>query len=188
MIAIVILIFVFLTFGICNFSKKSFGLCLPLSLILIPVLLFISQFIFRTFYVGYTLIILLSLIGLGLTIYKLFKKDKEFLKNIFSNGFFAFLILFILVYITDFGKQFSTWDELAHWGEMVKEMMRLDKFYTVKESLLIWHKDYPPLISLFEMFWCKISNYSEQIMNISLHTFMLGLIIPYLTEKLYYYL
>ena len=50
MLVIVLLILVFLTFGICNFSKKSFGLCLPSSLILIPVLLFISQFIFKTFY------------------------------------------------------------------------------------------------------------------------------------------
>lgn len=181
---LVVLIIIFLTFGICNFSKKSFGLCLPISLISIPIILYFSQFIFRTFYVGYALIILLSLIGLFLTVYKIIKKDKEFLKNSFSNGLFAFIIIFILVCITDYGKQFSTWDELAHWGEMVKEMIRLDKFYAVKESLLVWHKDYPPFISLFEMFWCKILNYSEPIMNISLHTFMLGFIIPYLTEKL----
>lgn len=181
---LVILIIIFLTFGICIFSKKSFGLCLPLSLISIPILLYLSQFIFNTFHIGCILIILLSLIGLFLTIYKLFKKDKDFLKNIFSNGLFSFLIIFLLVYITDYGKQFSVWDELAHWGEMVKEMLRLDKFYTVNDSLLIWHKDYPPFISLFELFWCQILNYSEEIMNISLHTFMLGLVIPYLTEKL----
>ncbi len=179
----VILVLIFLTFGLIFMLKKSFGKLLPLSLMIIPLILYISQFIFHTFKIGIYLILILSLLGLIGTIYKLIKKDVNFRQNIFSAGFWTFLIICFLIYLTDFGQQFSLWDELAHWGMMVKEMLRLDNFYAVVESQMVWHKDYPPFISLFQYFWCRILGYSEQTMNISLHVYMFSLIVPYLVDK-----
>ncbi len=181
---VVLVILILLTFGVSYFSKKSFGKCLPITLMSIPFVLYVSQFAFHSFHVGMWCILLLSVLGLGLTIYKIVKKDKEFIANIFSKGFFAFLLIFVAIYITDFEQQFSVWDELAHWGEMVKEMLRLDRFYSDGASLMIWHKDYPPFISLFEYFWCNILSYSEQTMNIALHCYMFGIFVPYVVDHL----
>ena len=181
---LVIIILLFLTFFFSFVFNKSFGKVLPISFISIPLILYLSQFIFKTFKIGTIVIIILSIIGLIITAYKIIKKDKLFLKNIFSKGFYSFIIILIFLYITDYKQQFSTWDELAHWGVMVKEMLRLDKFYSVFESVMVWHKDYPPFISLFEYFWCRILGYSEQTMYLSIHVYLFGLIIPYMVDKL----
>lgn len=62
---------------------------------------------------------------------------------------------------------------------MVREMLRLDSFYCVEESTLSVHKDYPPLISLWEMLWCNISGgYSEANLIKSLHIFELCMLLP----------
>lgn len=181
---VVILILLFLTFLLSFYFKKTFGKVLPISLMLIPLILYCSQFLFNTFKIGIYIIILLSIGGVGITIYKLIKKDKDFFKSIFSKGFFAFLLVLIFLYITDLENQFCAWDELAHWGVMVKEMLRLDKFYAIAEANMVWHKDYPPFLSLFEYFWAYILGYSEQTMQFSLHTYLFGMIVPFLVDKI----
>ena len=181
---VVIILILLCTFFMCSLLKKSFGKSLPITLMFIPTTLYLSQFIFKTFAVGMWINVLASFLGLGTLLYKMFKKDTTYLKNIFSKGFFAFLLVFVLLFITDYQQQFSAWDELAHWGVMVKEMLRLDNFYAVKEALMVWHKDYPPFMSLFEYFWCKILGYSEQNMYLSLHVYMFGLVVPYFVDKL----
>ncbi len=181
---LVVLIILFLTFGVCLVSKKTFGSALSFSLMIIPIILFLSQMIFETFKVGLYLIYGLAVIGFGITIYKIIKRDKNFLKNIFSKGFFAFIIIVVLIFIIDYHKHFWEFDEIAHWGEMVREMTRIDKFYSVKESLLVWHKDYPPFLSLFELLWCSVLKYSEETVSIAFHVYMFGIICPYLVDKI----
>ena len=73
---------------------------------------------------------------------------------------------------------FSNWDEFSHWGKMVKEMFRLDSFYSTKLSNLMVHKDYPPIIQIYELLWVKLSNsYSETILIKSIHFLELSLLI-----------
>lgn len=172
-----LLYFLLFTLSLVVLTKKTFGKCFPLSIFISAFILFFSQFIFKTFIIGYYINIIFSLLGVILLIFKPATR-KKIKDNYFSNGFFAFIILYIFVYIFDLKRSFSHWDEFSHWGVMVKEMIRLDKFYSIDSSTLMAHKDYPPILQIFEMFYCKLSGgYNEAYLIRSIHLFSLSLIV-----------
>ena len=147
--------FLFLTAFLVCLTKRSFGKCLVLGMMLSAFLLFFSQLIFGTFMVGFVIGVICAVAAIPLGVIK--RKDfSKFKELYFTSGFVVFLVLYIVVYIYDLNRGFSRWDELSHWGMMVKEMVRLDKFYFAKESNLLVHKDYPPIMGLFETFWLKL--------------------------------
>lgn len=169
-------------------SKKSFGKCLPLSFMINAFIYFISQIVFHTFKIGFLINVFLALLFIGLVIWmKIKKKSVELNKlkdNYFTNGMIAFLVIFICVYIFDLNRTFSVWDEWSHWGVMIKEMFRLDKFYSINASTLMVHKDYPPITQLFELFYSQISGgYNETFLIRAIHLFSFSLFIPAISEK-----
>jgi len=167
-------------------TKKSFGKVLPLTMMLSSLTLFLTQVLFHTFFIGFIVNIFLAIVPIiYIIISKHKKKDlKEFKSNCLTPGLYAFIFIYIGVFIFDFNRHFTVWDEYSHWGVMVKEMLRLDKFYSVNASTLMVHKDYPPIISIFEMFYCKlIGAYKEPYLITSLHLFSLSFFIPALSEK-----
>lgn len=168
-------------------TKKTFGKCLPITLMLSTFSLYFSQFIFKTFNVGIIIDLIFSLIFIVLLIKsrKNAKLMAEYKKNLFTNGFYAFLTMYILVFILDFNRTLSMWDEKSHWGVMIKEMLRLDNFYSIKSSTLLVHKDYPPLLQIFELFWTKLSlSYKEAYLIRALHVFEFSLFIPAIAENI----
>ena len=167
-------------------TKKSFGKVLPLTIMISSFTLFFSQVLFSTFLVGFVVNILLALFSIGyIIITKYKKKDLTQLKNNFlTKGFYAFILIYIAIFIFDLNRSFTVWDEYSHWGVMVKEMFRLDKFYSVSASTLMAHKDYPPIISIFELFYCKlIGNYREPYLIRALHLLSLSFFIPAICEE-----
>ena len=185
-------IFVVVVFLLINLStviifKKRFGETLIFSLLIPPMLLYFSQFIFKTFWVGY----IISLIYGGLSIAYLIKnknnkKELSEIKKLYvTNGLYSFIVLCLFLLVFDFNRTFSHWDEWSHWGEMLKEMLRLDKFYSVSDSVLQVHKDYPPLLQLFELYIIKLcGSYNESYAIFSLHLIELSMFIPFLSEKI----
>ncbi|MDO4526531.1 MAG: hypothetical protein Q4B87_00345 [Candidatus Saccharibacteria bacterium] len=182
--AIPILYFMAITATLVFLTKKSFGKCLPLGMILSAFLLFFSQLMFNTFTVGFVIGIICAVAAIPLAIFKR-KELSEFKKLYFTSGFVVFLVIYVLVYIYDLNRGFTMWDELSHWGMMVKEMVRLDRFYSIDASNLMVHKDYPPIMQLFELFWVKLcGGFSEPYVERALHTFELSLIVPFVAEKI----
>ena len=167
-------------------SKKTFGKCLPLTMMVTAFTYFFSQILFKTFKVGYVINLLFAVTFIVILIYsKATKKDQGQLKNnFFTKGFYSFLLMYLCVYIFDLKRSFSVWDEFSHWGVMIKEMFRLDKFYSTQLSTLMVHKDYPPIIQLFEMFFSKLSGgYSEYSIIKSIHLLSCVLFIPSFCEN-----
>lgn len=163
--------------------KKKFGYLLPISFMITAFSLFFSQFIFHTFKIGFYMNLILALIFPFLFLYY-FIKDKKNMQYYFTKGFYAFIILYLSVYLLDYYRTFSVWDEFSHWGVMVKEMFRLDKFYSVASSTLLVHKDYPPIIQIFELFWCKLcGHYEERFVIKALHLFNFALLLPIFEKK-----
>lgn len=165
-------------------TKRSFGKCLPLSMMLSAFLLFFSQLIFGTFNVGFIVGVIFAFASIVLgIIYR--RRWNEYKKLLFTSGFIVFLTVYVLVFIYDLARGFSVWDEFSHWGMMLKEMTRLDKFYYVETSNLMVHKDYPPIMQLFELFWIKLcgGEFNETFALRALHTFELTLFVPFVTEK-----
>lgn len=165
--------------------NKSFGKCIPITLIISTFTLYISQFLFKTFNIGVIINLLFPFIFLLLIFIKRKKENVQvFYKNFFSNGFYIFLVIYICIYIFDFYRVFTKWDEFSHWGVMVKEMYRLDRFYSVKQSTLMVHKDYPPIIQLFEFFYSKLcGGYKEAYLERAIHLLNLSFFIPLFSEK-----
>ena len=108
------------------------------------------------------------------------RKSKTILKkihnNFITNSFYFFIIVLIFFSIFDFNRVYTHWDEFSHWGEMLKEMIRTDKFYSSSLSVLQVHKDYPPIIQLFELFIIKLfGSYKECYAIFALHLLELSL-------------
>lgn len=116
-------------------------------------------------------------------IYALLKRTKSFFEFIFKidlivNIAIIGLIGYFIIYINK-ERFFYQYDEFAHWGLMIKEMLRLDQFYSVKASNLISHKDYPPIIVLYEYLWVQIiRSYRESYVYQGLQFLGVILILP----------
>lgn len=183
-------IFILLFFLIFNgfivyISKHKFSECLPFTFILSSLIMFISVLLFNTFNIGFVIniIICISLIILLILKRNNNKIINDFKKNYFDIGLLAFIIIFILLVIYDHNKSLSMWDEYSHWGKMVKEMLRLDNLYSVSESNLLVHKDYPPIIPIYELLITKLfGKYQESLLITSIHLFEVSLFIPILSN------
>jgi len=161
-------------------TKKDFGKCIPLTLMSCGFVMYFSQMIFNTFNVG-----LYLLIGAAIISLIIYRGEKRSISDTLNGyGFIAFAVIYLLILLFDFERRFVSWDELGHWGMMVKEMLRLDKFYCVDECNMLRHRDYPPFISCFQLLWCKITGgYSEMGVTMSIHLLEFSLLIPCLFQK-----
>jgi len=157
-------------------TKRKFETMLPLTFIGGAFLLYIFGFVNHISY-GYYSSWLFIIVFFILLIKK--KNKKEFVNNYFTVGFIVFIIFIILIFIKNMYTGFTYCDEFMHWGPMVKEMFRLDKFYLVGESQLLVHKDYPPFFALVELLFCRFGNcFKENYLYIGLESFSLSLFIP----------
>lgn len=115
---------------------------------------------------------------------RLSAKLKAFASNYFTFGFFLFIVLYCLVYALDLYRSFTIWDEFSHWGVMVKEMLRLDTFYSDPASSLSIHKDYPPILCIFQYLYCQLigGSYEEAYLYRAVHLFMFSLFLLPIAE------
>lgn len=181
-----LLYFICFTGTLVIISKKRFSKCLPLSFMLSTFTLFFSQVMFKTFNVGMIGNIIVAIIFPIVCIIKKIRRDSliQIKKLMLNNGLYIFILLYIGIYIFDFSREFSVWDEFSHWGVMVKEMFRLDSFYSINASTLLVHKDYPPIISIYELFFAKLSGgYNETYLVRGLHLFEFSLLIPFISKE-----
>ena len=161
-------------------SKKRFGETIPITIIISVLLYYFCQFLFKTFTIGWILLLVISAAGYILLI--LIKDNR---KRFFSSGLCVFLIICCMASVWNYHRDFMDFDEFWHWGMMVKESIRLDRFYCVEESRMVIHKDYPPFLPILEMIWVKAAgHYSEGIITTAVHVLILSCICPPLAEKL----
>ncbi|MBR1414177.1 MAG: hypothetical protein IJ574_05890 [Bacilli bacterium] len=181
-----ILYFLFFTISLVVITKKSFGKCLPLSVFISSFIMFFSVILFKTFNIGFWINVLLALSFIIIIPFYIWKKTikLEEIKNlVFTKGFYAYIICSIAVFVYDYNRGFTGWDEFSHWGVMIKEMLRLDSLYSVKSSTLLVHKDYPPIVQIYELLFVKLSGgFSEERLISSIHLLEMMLFIPAICE------
>ena len=164
-------------------NKKSFGISLPATLTGTVLLTYFSQLLFHTFNIGIYVCLAAAVSAVILLILR--RKDRDFISRCFSEGFFVFLAICLFFLVMDYGRWLSEWDEYSHWGKMVKEMFRLDRFYSEPQSNLLVHKDYPPFAVIFEMLWCRFSGgYSAGGATMALHILGFSMVLPLALEQL----
>ncbi len=165
-------------------SKRRFEEVLPLSLMIGMLIIFVFAY-FDNIKLGFYLTLLVATAFPVIIIFRLIKQKKInlILGNLFTPAFFIFIIIYTLIFFLNYNRGFTVWDEISHWGPMVKEMLRLDKLYSVPESALAVHKDYPPIVPIFEYLWCKLSGgFREAYVYRSLQTLSLSLFFPALCK------
>ena len=173
------LLYIFCTAGMfALLLHKKIEDVLPLSLMSMSLVLFLGGFIDlrlglgSIFLFAFLFPVLIVLIKFGKIKFLSFSFNQ-----ILTPAFLIYLLLYSFIYILNLNRGFLAWDEVSHWGPMVKEMIRLNHFYSVNESALLVHKDYPPIISIFEYLWCKLcGGYKECYLYRSLQTLSLSLL------------
>ena len=169
-------------FTTCILLKNKFGNCLPITFMGNIIVVYLSQLFFGSFNPGFIILIVYALLSIFLII---LNKDKNNItKYLITNGFISFVIFYILSFIICYKKRYIEYDEVMHWGVMVKEMIRTGKFYSDNISTMMYHKDYPPFVSLFQLIWCNLTlGYSEWAPTMALHTFIFSLALHHLFEN-----
>lgn len=163
--------------------KKKFGFVCTITFLLGSLILYLFGFINRIrwgFYLTWIFVFLFFLVLLKWIIKKENEKLNEFRNNYLTLGLFAFVILCLYSFVLFKKQGFTYCDEFTHWGPMVIATIKANGFYAVPDSLLTFHKDYPPLFSLLEVLWCGFDkfNYSETYCYIALSTFMFSGFLP----------
>lgn len=178
-----VLIFGIVNLGCVAISKEKYGVTLPLTLMISSFIVYASQWAFSSFRPGYLIIVAMAIFSLILTIVK--RNDKTFQSDIKSSGLLTYLMVCLVFLFIDLGRYVTSWDEVMTWSKMVKEMMRIDSFYSAETSLFWGHKEYPPIVPIFEMIWCKFSGgFSESGETMALHVLMLSFISPWMVDTL----
>lgn len=160
--------------------KKKFEEVLPVYFLFVITILYFCGLV-SNLLIGVYISIIFSVLGMLLFTYSVIRKGsrKNTIQLIITPGFIAFILLLVFVYIINISRFFTVWDEFSHWGVIIKEMVRLDKFHSVPESILGVHKDYPPAIQLFQYFWIKITgSYTEPGTYRAIQIFTLCLFLP----------
>ena len=161
-----------------NYIKQTnYGKSLPLIFTSSVLVLYLSQIIFKSFLIGFYLLLILALLGLYLLIKNI--KNKDFLNRYLTNGFYLFIIIFMVLALYNYKREFNVYDEFSHWGHFVKSMYYNNEFYSF-DSISFAHKEYPPFFSLFELLWCYLSNsFNEAIITLSIHVFEVSTLFVY---------
>ena len=162
-------------------TKRKFENVIPFSYIFGVLILYLFAY-FNQLRLGYYVSLIIGLLSIIYIVYKSIK-DVEFRDNFKSNyltiGFVTYCILLIYAFILYHNKGFEACDEFMHWGTMVRETFRLNGFYSLPESILRTHKDYPPFFCLLETLWCLFAgSYKEPYLYMGLVSFMWSLFMP----------
>ena len=175
------LLLVFMNLMPCILFQQKAGKTFPVTFIITGLLMMLSRFIFGTFKAAYYIYYVTAIAGIALAIF--YKDRKKNLQLILSTGFIAYCFIIFFLIWADTNHVLSVWDELQHWGKMVKDMIRIDDFYSSPLSTLPTNLDYPPFISCFQMFWVTLAGgYTEMNIAVGFHTFLFTLIIPVLLD------
>lgn len=179
------LLFIICSAGTLIFvTKRSFGEVLPVSLIFSSLIVFAFAFCGQMligYYITFLIAIAFPIIFVILAIRH--KDCSNLFNNLFNPVFCIFIIIYAFIFFLNYNRGFTEWDEISHWGPMVKEILRLDKLYSVPQSVLSVHKDYPPIASIFEAIWCKLcGGYKEAYLYRSMQTLALSLFLPALSK------
>ena len=157
--------------------KKEFGQVLPFTVMASVLFLYLVQYMLHSFQIGWIMLLILAGLGTALTAVYAFKKDPVS-RPFFGPGSVSFLVVCGIAIVLNYGRRFSDFDEFWHWGMMVKEQLRLDRFYCIEASRMVIHKDYPPFLSILELLWVKTGGaYSEGLLSTSLHVMIYSLLV-----------
>ena len=106
--------------------------------------------------------LIINILAISLVIISLMRnknKREGFLKNYFTPGLLAYLLLFFVLVFFQRNKTLGCIDDYMHWGLFIKDILNYDMYSAMCQNPFAWfHSDYPPLIQTFESLFMLICN------------------------------
>ena len=164
-------------------TKKKFNEVLPLTIMGSALLMYTVGLV--DFRIGYIICMALMISSmLYVLVFAIRNKKNNILFTSYGYESIVFVFLFAVIIVWNFSRMVVYGgDEYSHWAFMVKEMFRLDTFYVMPESNLGAHRDYPPLISLIQLLWCKAAGeFKEEYCYIALQVTSFAMLFPFLPQ------
>ncbi len=168
------------------YMNKRYEVTLPLYLIIIIIVLFLSGLL-GSLISGFAITILISCSLLAISLFIVMKHKCYYatLRNLMTPGAIIFVIAFVAFTWLDYGRMSSTYDEFTHWADSVKVMVLWDDFVTNPEARAMF-PNYPPGEALIQYFVQKLylllepsSVFSEWRLYFTRHIFFVALVLPF---------
>ncbi|MHB1454390.1 MAG: hypothetical protein ACYCYM_10620 [Saccharofermentanales bacterium] len=105
--------------------------------------------------------IAIFLIGLILSVYSVFKRDR--LRVLMSAGLLFFLTISVYFLLMFDGQKFITYDNFSHWATIVKTILLNNRLPNFLDTTIVF-QSYPPGSACFIYYVCKIVSGSESMM------------------------
>lgn len=159
-----LLFLVLVTCSLAILLDRSFDETIPLPFFGIVFILFVFGFL-KILEAG-VYMILGTGIALPIAAFFSFRRNKKteirsgLIKKLLTPGTFLFVLLFIVLSFLNRDRVMYGWDELSHWGSVVKVMLHYNDFGTVPEAECLYAA-YPPGMALFQYFVLKLNSFFE---------------------------
>ena len=176
------LIVVSASFFVARMLKTSIAKVLPFYLLTFSLIEYLFAMLGQLL-LGYIVIIAASIILTTVVLIKNRKNLTQELKLLRAPSFILICAVFLLLGIINFGRGFHAWDDFMHWGPFAKETYRNLELYNSESSLVEVHRDYPPIITLYEVFWQIVSGkYNESMLFVSLQFLQISFFFPFIDK------
>lgn len=164
--------------GLCRLLRCKLGKAIPLAIMLIISILFVSGCIVNSLDIGFKLIVFF-LIVLSIVILKDLKKINVLMDLHIYIYMFVALIIFVIHHKYSMA---TKWDELAQWAVTVKYSY-LTNFFAANKLSNSLYKDYPPATALFHYYWMRIGNgWSDHRLYVSMCVLIVSFLLPFISK------
>ena len=185
---LILLVMIFsLSLPISNFFKRKIETAIPISLIFIIILIYLTG-LFDNLNLGVKIVQIVFIWTLFYNVLFIIKSIKtktikEEIKRIITPGLCIYIGLFLMLIIINHDRIFENYDEFNHWALIIKNMYITDAYGTIKNSIVTFN-EYPPFTAIFQYLFLKISDiYSEDLIIFAQAVLYISMIIP-ICEKL----
>lgn len=168
---------------------KKYEETLPISCAAIVFVLFVSGLLGRL-NVGAAIVCVLSVFCYIIAVLRCIKNrnTKTLVRNTFTGAFWIYVVFCIVIVASVYGKVLNKWDEISHWGTIVKAMAMSDDFGT-NPSLNVMFRSYPPGMGLFQYMlekinvWLTAEIFCEWQLYVSYQMFLFAFIMPFFARS-----
>ena len=99
-------------------------------------------------------------------------------ENLFTPGFFLFVLFQLVFAFCNYGRLLAHTDEFSHWGDIVKVLFQLGTFGTIPEADSLFGS-YPPGMALMQYFLQRLNgSFSEWLLYYAYQVFGVTLFMP----------
>lgn len=168
--------------GLATVTRRRFSEIIPTTIMITALVTYTLGY--SNLRIGYYGCIILFAISLFIVVVRFLKGKLSENMKVYGEG--AIILFLIYIFIIIWNKNRSIvfgGDEYSHWAFMIKEMFRINKFYIYPGSLLVAHRDYPPLIPLLQTLFCEVlGKYKEEYSYMALQLASFAMLIPFLPQ------